>query len=153
MTSLDIDQILQILPHRHPLLMVDGVTDVQPDRILAFKCVSYNEPQFAGHFPGVPVLPAVLILEALAQTGVLLAHHCGAFDPKLQLAYFMTVDRAKFRAPVRPGDRLELEVVPQRKGSSVWKMQGTARVGQQVVATADFAAMITPRDRKSSDAG
>jgi 3-hydroxyacyl-[acyl-carrier-protein] dehydratase len=143
---LNIDAILKILPHRYPFLMVDGVTEVGPERILAFKNVSFNEPQFAGHFPGLPVMPGVLIVEAMAQSGAILAHACGSFDPEKQVVYFMTIDKAKFRNPVRPGDRLELEVLPLRKGSSVWKMQGTARVGGQVVASCEFMATITAKD-------
>jgi beta-hydroxyacyl-ACP dehydratase FabZ len=142
---LGIDDILKILPHRYPFLMVDGVTEVGPERILAFKNVSFNEPHFAGHFPGLPVMPGVLIIEALAQAGAILAHHSGRFDPDKQVVYFMTIDNAKFRRPVRPGDRLELEVLPLRKGSTVWKMRGTARVGEQVVASAEFVATLAPR--------
>jgi beta-hydroxyacyl-ACP dehydratase FabZ len=142
---LTIDQILKILPHRYPFLMVDGVTEVAPERVVAFKNVSYNEPQFGGHFPGLPVMPGVLIVEALAQTGAILAHESGGFDPETQILYFMTIDKAKFRDQVKPGDRLDLEVTPLRKGSSVWKMKGTARVGDRVVASAEFMASISPR--------
>lgn len=142
---LTIDQILKILPHRYPFLMVDGVTEVEPERVVAFKNVSYNEPQFGGHFPGLPVMPGVLIVEALAQTGAILAHESGGFDPETQILYFMTIDKAKFRDQVKPGDRLDLEVTPLRKGSSVWKMKGTARVGDKVVASAEFMASISPR--------
>jgi len=143
---LNIDAILKILPHRYPFLMVDGVTEMGPERILAFKNVSCNEPQFAGHFPGFPVMPGVLIIEALAQTGAIFAHQTGAFDPQKQVVFFMTIDKAKFRTPVRPGDRLELDVVPLRKGSAVWKFQGTARVGAQVVGSAEFTATIASRN-------
>jgi 3-hydroxyacyl-[acyl-carrier-protein] dehydratase len=142
---LNIDEILKILPHRYPFLMVDGVTEVGPEKILAYKNVSFNEPHFAGHFPGLPVMPGVLIVEALAQAGAILAHQQKAFDPDKQIVYFMTIDSAKFRRPVRPGDRLELEVSPLRTGSSVWKLKGTARVGDQVVASAEFTAAITAR--------
>lgn len=143
---MNIDAILKILPHRFPFLMVDGVTDVEPDRIRTFKNVSFNEPQFLGHFPGLPVMPGVLIVEALAQSGAILAHESGAFDPDSQVVYFMTIDRAKFRRQVKPGDRLDMEVVPLRRGSSVWKMKGTARVGDQEVASAEFMATIAAKD-------
>jgi 3-hydroxyacyl-[acyl-carrier-protein] dehydratase len=126
--------------------MVDGVTEVSPDRIVAFKNVSFNEPQFAGHFPGEPVMPGVLIVEALAQSGAILAHESGAFDPRSQMVYFMTIDKAKFRDQVKPGDRLELEVAPLRKGSSYWKMKGTARVNGKEVASAEFMATIADKD-------
>jgi len=142
---LNIDAILKVLPHRYPFLMVDGVTEVEPDRIRTFKNVSFNEPQFMGHFPGLPIMPGVLIVEALAQSGAILAHECGAFDPETQTVLFMTIEKAKFRSPVRPGDRIEMEVVPLRKGSSVWKLRGTARVGEQVVASAEFMASMGPR--------
>lgn len=142
---MDIDAILKILPHRYPFLMVDGVTEVGPDRIRAFKNVSFNEPQFMGHFPNLPVMPGVLIVEALAQSGAIMAHEGGAFDPATQVVYFMTIDKAKFRRQVKPGDRLDMEVVPLRKGSSVWKMKGTARVGDQVVASAEFMATIVSK--------
>jgi 3-hydroxyacyl-[acyl-carrier-protein] dehydratase len=143
---LTIDAIMKILPHRYPFLMVDGVTEVNADRILAFKNVSFNEPHFMGHFPGLPVMPGVLIIEALAQSGAILAHESGSFNPTSQVVFFMTIDKAKFRRQVKPGDRMELEVVPLRKGSAVWKMKGTARVEGQVVASAEFMATIADRE-------
>ena len=90
-------------------------------------------------------MPGVLIIEAMAQSAVVLAHETKGFDPARQNVFFMTIDKSKFRNPVRPGDRLEMEVVPLRMGSSVWKLKGTARVGDQVAASAEFAAIISAR--------
>ncbi len=142
---LTIDQILEILPHRYPFLMVDGVTEVGPDRICAYKNISLHDPTFTGPLPTAQVSLGVLIVEAMAQSGAILAHQDHAFDPATQMVFFMTIDKAKFRSQVKPGDRLELEVVPVRKGSSVWKMKGTARVGDKVVASAEFMASISDR--------
>jgi 3-hydroxyacyl-[acyl-carrier-protein] dehydratase len=144
---LDIQSILNILPHRYPFLMVDGVVEVTPERILTYKNVSFNEPQFAGHFPGLPIMPGVLIVEALAQSGAILANQSGAFDPDKQIVFFMTIDNAKFRTPVRPGDRLDMEVVPLRKGNAIWKLKGTAKVGDKVVASSEFTATIASKNQ------
>jgi len=144
---LNIDEILDILPHRYPFLMVDGVTEVSPERVLAYKNVSFNEPHFQGHFPGRPVMPGVLILESLGQAGAILVHQRGGFDSQKQALHFMSIGEAKFRNPVRPGDRLELEVEPLRAGTSVWKFKGTARVGDEVAATAQFTAMVTEQEQ------
>lgn len=149
---LNIDQVMAILPHRAPFLMVDQVSELTPERIVAHKNVSYNEPHFAGHFPGFPVMPGVLVIEALAQAGGILAHHCGSFDPARQMLLFMAIDKAKFRRPVRPGDRLDLEVQPLRTGAKVWKLKGAARIDGQLVAEAEFMATIVPRGDGSSDA-
>ena len=142
---LTINQIMKILPHRHPFLLVDRVTAIGDERIVAQKNVSYNEPQFHGHFPGDPVMPGVLLIEAMAQAGGILAHHCGCFDPGSQILLLMTVDKAKFRRPARPGDRLDLEVEPLRKGAKVWKLKGVARVDGEVVAEAEFVATMADR--------
>lgn len=139
---LSIDEIMAILPHRYPFLMVDGVTDLSEDKIVAYKNISINEPQFAGHFPSLPVMPGVLMVEALAQVGGILAHHCGAFDPKTQHLLFLTIDAAKFRRMVRPGDRLDMEVLPLRKGR-VWRMKGIGRVTGEVAVESEFKATIT----------
>lgn len=138
------EEILAILPHRYPFLMVDGVTEVSPDKIVAFKNVSFNEPFFQGHFPGKPIMPGVMMVEALAQTGGILAHHCGQFDPEKQLLLFLSITNAKFRRPVTPGDRLDMEVVPLRKGR-VWRMQAVARVGAEVAVEAELVATVAAR--------
>jgi 3-hydroxyacyl-[acyl-carrier-protein] dehydratase len=134
--------IQAILPHRYPFLLVDRVDAVSSDKIIARKMVTANEPFFQGHFPGNPVMPGVLIVEALAQAGVLLAAPQIGFDSARQAIYFMAIDKVKFRKPVVPGDALVLEVTPLRKGSSVWKMRGEAKVDGAVVAEAEFLAGV-----------
>ncbi|MCC6749597.1 MAG: 3-hydroxyacyl-ACP dehydratase FabZ [Deltaproteobacteria bacterium] len=142
---LDINQILKILPHRYPFLLVDKVSEVSEEKIVAHKYVTVNEPHFNGHFPGMPVMPGVLMIEALAQAGAILAHQSGGFDPATQNLFFMTIDKAKFRRPVRPGDRLDLEVVPLRKGGRVWKLKGEGRVDGELVVEAELMATMSPR--------
>jgi beta-hydroxyacyl-ACP dehydratase FabZ len=118
---------------------------VEPDRIVARKTVAADEPFFQGHFPGCPIMPGVLIIEALAQAGAVLGAQRSSFDPARQIMVFMAIDKAKFRKPVLPGDVLKLEVVPLRMGTAVWKMRGEAKVGDVVVAEAEFLAGIRPR--------
>jgi 3-hydroxyacyl-[acyl-carrier-protein] dehydratase len=142
---LDIQAIERILPHRYPFLLVDRVDEVGPDRLVARKLVSRNEPHFNGHFPGHPVMPGVLILEALAQAGALLAAHVVNFNPETHVIYFMSIDKAKFRRPVVPGDVLTLDVTPLRKGGAIWKLRGEARVGDVLVAEAELMASIQAR--------
>jgi 3-hydroxyacyl-[acyl-carrier-protein] dehydratase len=143
--ELDIRAIEAVLPHRYPFLLVDHVDLLDAERIVARKNVSRNEPHFQGHFPGHPVMPGVLIVEAMAQTGALYAARATGFDPAKQVIYFMAIDKVKFRKPVVPGDVLRIEVVPLRKGGVVWKMRGEAKVGDVVVAEAEFLASIQPR--------
>ena len=150
---LDIRAIERILPHRYPFLLVDRVDEIGADRIVARKLVSRNEPHFNGHFPGHPVMPGVLIIEALAQAGVLLAAETVGFDPSKQVIYFMAIDKARFRKPVIPGDLLVLEVVPLRKGGAIWKLRGEAKVDGAVVAEAELLASIQPRDAGSAAQG
>jgi len=142
---LDIRDIERILPHRYPFLLVDRVDELGPDRIVARKLVSRNEPHFNGHFPGHPVMPGVLIIEALAQAGALLAASVVSFDPAKQVVYFMAIDKARFRKPVVPGDVLSLEVTPLRKGGAIWKLRGEAKVDGTLVAEAELLASIQPR--------
>jgi 3-hydroxyacyl-[acyl-carrier-protein] dehydratase len=126
-------------------LLVDQVESIDDEKIVARKLVSRNEPHFEGHFPGHPVMPGVLIVEALAQAGAIFAARLTKFDPTRQVIYFMGIGGVKFRKPVVPGDVLRLEVVPLRKGGAVWKMRGEARVGDTLVAEAEFLASIQPR--------
>jgi beta-hydroxyacyl-ACP dehydratase FabZ len=139
---MDAAAIQAILPHRYPFLLVDRVDSLSEDKIVARKMVTVNEPFFQGHFPGNPVMPGVLIVEALAQAGVLLAAPQVGFDPARQVIYFLAIDKVKFRKMVIPGDALILEVVPLRKGGAVWKMRGEAKVGDIIVAEAEFVAAI-----------
>ena len=150
---LDIRAIEGILPHRYPFLLVDRVDEIGDDKIVARKLVSRNEPHFNGHFPGHPVMPGVLIIEALAQAGALLAAQLVGFDPATQVIYFMAIDKARFRKPVVPGDLLMLEVVPLRKGGAIWKLRGEAKVDGTVVAEAELLASIQPRDAAAAPKG
>ena len=150
---LDIRAIERILPHRYPFLLVDRVDEMGDDKIVARKLVSRNEPHFNGHFPGHPVMPGVLIIEALAQAGALLAAQLVGFDPATQVIYFMAIDKARFRKPVVPGDLLMLEVVPLRKGGAIWKLRGEAKVDGVVVAEAELLASIQPRDAAAASEG
>ena len=143
--ELDIRAIEAALPHRYPFLLVDHVEMVNEERIVARKMVSRNEPHFQGHFPGHPVMPGVLIVEAMAQAGAIYATRLTKFDPITQVIYFMAIDKVKFRKPVVPGDTLLLEVVPLRKGGAIFKMRGEAKVGGAVVAEAEFLASIQAR--------
>ena len=120
----DIVTVMKLLPHRYPFLLVDRVDEIGEDRLVARKLVSRNEPFFNGHFPGHPVMPGVLIIEALAQAGALLAAHVVAFSQETHVVYFMAIDNARFRKPVVPGDVLMLDVVPLRKGKAIWKLKG-----------------------------
>jgi len=141
--AVTIAQIMQALPHRYPFLMVDRITQVRGDDFaIGIKNVTVNEPQFQGHFPGNPVFPGVLILEGMAQTaGVICVHHIGASE-RPQLVYFLTIDKAKFRKPVTPGDTLEYHVTKINRRRSMWWYRGEAKVAGQVVAEAELGAMI-----------
>jgi 3-hydroxyacyl-[acyl-carrier-protein] dehydratase len=140
------EQILGILPHRFPFLLVDRVLEVTGERIVALKNVSWNEPYFQGHFPGAPVMPGVLQVEALAQAGGILASRIVEFDPVKQVMLFMAIDQVKFRRKVVPGDQLILEVVPLRKGR-IFKMRGEAKVDGKVASSAEFLATLADRDK------
>ena len=142
---LDVREILGILPHRYPFFLVDRVLEASDDKVVALKNVTMNEPFFQGHFPGHPVMPGVLIVEALAQAGGVLAARAASFDAAKQVIYFMAMDKVKFRKPVVPGDQLVLEVVPLRKGGAVWKIRGEAKVEGQVVCEAELLATIASR--------
>jgi 3-hydroxyacyl-[acyl-carrier-protein] dehydratase len=140
------EDIVKILPHRYPFLFVDRIVELEiGKKVVGTKNVTANELFFQGHFPGKPIMPGVLILEAMAQTGGVLA---GLSIPGFarqggeKLIYFMAIDKVKFRKPVVPGDQLVFEVVPLRAGSRVWKMAGKAFVNQALVAEAELMATI-----------
>ncbi len=146
---LNIEKILKSLPHRYPLLLVDKVVDFEENKkIVAIKNVTFNEPHFLGHFPGHPVMPGVLIIEAMAQAAALMVTCAPGFDAENKLVYFMSIDSAKFRKPVVPGDVLELHIEVIQNRSNVWKMSGVAIVEGQKVSEAQFSAMIFDKDKK-----
>lgn len=141
--EIDILRIMQLIPHRYPFLMIDRITDViAGETATGIKNVSINEFYFQGHFPQRPVMPGVLIIEAMAQTAAALVVHTLGTQSEGKLVYFMSVDNARFRRPVFPGDRLAVRVVKKQSRQSVWKFDGEARVGDKLVAEATFAAMI-----------
>lgn len=145
-TRLDIERILRILPHRWPFVLVDRVTEIVPgERIRGHKCVSMNEPWFLGHFPKHPIMPGVLIIEALAQIGGILAYATEPFDDTTSLLYFLGIDRAKFRRPVIPGDRLDLEVSIVNHRTNVWKLKGEASVDGTLCAQGELLASVVDR--------
>jgi 3-hydroxyacyl-[acyl-carrier-protein] dehydratase len=148
---LDAEAILRILPHRPPFLLIDRVVEHQKGkRLVAWKSVSMGEPFFAGHFPGHPVMPGVLVLEAMAQASALLVIlDLPPEEVERKVTYLMGIDGARFRRRVVPGDRLELEVEVVRSKGAVWKTKGTARVDGQVAAEAEYLAMLALPEQKA----
>ena len=146
---LDIMQIQEILPHRYPMLLVDRITDMDlKQSIKGFKNVSISEPAFQGHFPGHPIYPGVLILEGMAQCGGVLALKSSDLtdeEMKNKVIYFMSIDNAKFRTPVRPGDRLDYELEVIKMKSSLMVLKGQAFVDGKICAEAEFKAMIVDK--------
>jgi 3-hydroxyacyl-[acyl-carrier-protein] dehydratase len=146
---LSINEVLSILPHRYPFVMVDRVTEVTPGKSArGLKCVAYNEPWFPGHFPARPIMPGVLIIEALAQLGGVLAHATDPFDASAKIMLFLGIDKARFRRPVVPGDRLELMVEILQRRTSIWKLRGEARVDGALCAQGELLASIVDRTRE-----
>jgi len=144
---MDVQQIQKLLPHRYPFLLVDRVVEIVPgQKLIGYKNVTTNEPFFNGHFPGHPVMPGVLILEALAQASAILAYKTEGLDPSRKVTYLMAIDNAKFRKPVVPGDRLQLEVEVIKHKGAIWKQRGTATVDGQKVAEGEFLATVVDID-------
>ncbi|MCC7271274.1 MAG: 3-hydroxyacyl-ACP dehydratase FabZ [Alphaproteobacteria bacterium] len=141
--TIDIERVMAMIPHRYPFLMIDRVIDVVPDvGCTGIKNVSINEPFFQGHFPTRPVMPGVLIIEAMAQTAAVLVVHTLGAASEGKLVYFMSVDGARFRRPVVPGDQLHVHVRKDRNRGNVWKFSAEAKVDGKTVAEATYAAMI-----------
>lgn len=136
------DDLIALLPHRYPFLLVDRVTEIEAyKRIVGLKNVTINEFFFQGHFPGRPIMPGVMIIEAMAQVGGILALYS---DEALRgkTSYFIGIDNARFRAPVFPGDQLKMEVVALKKRGSYWKFKGSAYVGEKLVTEAEISTMV-----------
>ena len=144
----DIMQILELLPHRYPFLLVDRIIEIDGDRsCIGIKNVTFNEPQFTGHFPSRPIFPGVFLIEGMAQTaGAICVAYKLAQMAKPKQVFFMTIDKAKFRKPVVPGDRLQLEVEVVRHKGVVWKQKGIATVDGQKVAEGEFLATVVDKE-------
>ncbi|MBY0361296.1 MAG: 3-hydroxyacyl-ACP dehydratase FabZ [Phreatobacter sp.] len=143
-TSIDtagIQKILSVLPHRYPFLLIDKIVDIRADEFgIGIKNVTANEPQFMGHFPGNPIMPGVLMIEGMAQTGGVMALTSVGGTGKL--VFFMTIDKAKFRKPVIPGDRIEYHMTKIAKKRNIWFYRGEAMVDGKLVAEAELSAML-----------
>ena len=141
--QIDLQRIMEMIPHRHPFVMIDRVVDVVANQeATGIKNVSIDEYYFQGHFPSRPVMPGVLIIEAMAQTAAVLVVHTLGPEAEGKLVYFMSVDNARFRRPVVPGDCMRVRVAKQRHRGNVWRFEGRAEVRGQLMAEAVFAAMI-----------
>jgi 3-hydroxyacyl-[acyl-carrier-protein] dehydratase len=141
--EIDIQRIMQMIPHRYPFLMIDRIVEVVSGAsAIGIKNVSINEAFFHGHFPQRPVMPGVLIIEAMAQTAAVLVVQTLGRESEGKLVYFMSIDNARFRRPVVPGDQIRVRVVCKHQRRNVWKFEGHAMVGDKLTAEATFAAMI-----------
>jgi 3-hydroxyacyl-[acyl-carrier-protein] dehydratase len=145
MTSLDIQEISAVLPHRYPMLMVDRIVEISDDAVVGIKNVTANEPHFNGHFPGFPVMPGVLIIEAMAQVGGILISRVNA-NARGKVMFLASVDEAKFRKPVVPGDQLRIEMKILKMKHTVAKLKGTATVEGVLVAEATLMCKVANRE-------
>lgn len=142
--TIDIHHLLQFLPHRYPFMLVDRIIDCKgDDSCIGIKNVTINEPQFQGHFPNNPIMPGVLLIEGMAQTAGALCVHASTSD-KPNVVYFMTIDKAKFRKPVQPGDRVEFHMTKLAKRRNMWWYRGEAKVEGAIVCEAEISAMLVP---------
>ena len=143
MVNVDIQRIMEMIPHRYPFLLIDKVVDIAiDDSAVGIMNVTMNEPQFTGHFPQQPIMPGVLIIESMAQTAAILVVQTLGEDAEGKLVYFMSIDNARFRKPVVPGDVMHIHVKKKQSRGPVWKFESEVRVNDQVVAEATIAAMI-----------
>lgn len=139
--QLDVNEIMKILPHRYPFLMVDRIIEVEPGvRCVGIKNVSVNEPFFQGHFPGHPVMPGVLIIETMAQVAGIMAYLSSDEETRAKVTYFMAIDNARFRKPVSPGDQLRIEITTTMKRRGIWGVAGKVYVDDKLVTEADLKA-------------
>lgn len=142
-STYDISHIMEMIPHRYPFLMIDRAVEVVPDvKAVGIKNVTINEQFFQGHFPSHPIMPGVLIIEAMAQTAALLVMATLGENPEGRVVYFMSVDQARFRKPITPGDTVRVEVTKKQRRGAVWKFRGEAWVDKNLMAEATFSAMI-----------
>ena len=146
---MDVVEIQEIIPHRYPFLLVDRITEViKNENLIGYKNVSISEPVFQGHFPGHPIYPGVMILEGMAQAGGILAFQSMDMtkeEAANKVVYFMSIDKAKFRAPVKPGDRLEYRINVTKHKGAIWVLKGEAFVDDQMVSEAELKAMIVDK--------
>lgn len=151
-TLINIEQIIKSIPHRYPMLLVDKIIAMEEDKsVVGIKNVTFNEPYFMGHFPGKPIMPGVMIIEAMAQTASIMVMNSGNRSIEDKLVYFMSIDNAKFRKPVVPGDVLELHIEVIQNRGQVWKMSGVGKVDGVKVAEADFSAMVVDKAKQSGN--
>ncbi|PCI88379.1 MAG: 3-hydroxyacyl-[acyl-carrier-protein] dehydratase FabZ [Hyphomicrobiales bacterium] len=143
--SIDVMQIMNLLPHRYPFLLVDKIIDIDGDKsAIGIKNVTINEPFFQGHFPGHPVMPGVLIVEAMAQVSGAICAHAQGVKETPDVVYFMSIDKCKFRKPVTPGDVLHIHVTQTRHRGNIWKFACQAKVEGKLVCEAEIGAMMAP---------